>query len=694
MRLLSLSVENFRQFHAPFRIQFAIAEDRNVTVVYGANGAGKTTFLNAFTWCLYDKFTPAFEKPEHLLNEQAWSEAPRGSDVSCKVTVEFDHDGRRYEIHRVTTHRKQDSSELQVVRDSELSIDVTEEGGSTTRVKVPDQVIGQILPARLSSFFFFDGERIENLVKPEAYQEIQDAIKTVLGLEVVERAIKHLGTAGKKLESELKEVATPETQKHIADKQGYEKDLDAKRSDKEKALANIEALKKDQSAIEEKLRGLEKAKSLQEKRDGLQKEFDDNEVSVVAVRKELARKCSRHGYLAFSKGLFESVVITLNSHRDKGEIPSPMKRQFVEDLLERGECICGTPLTEGTGPYDKVKGWKEHAGLADVEEAWTRLCAHSEDLQSTRDELFQFLNEKNSFLAARIAARTLLKQKLTAIGEALGSTESEEVRQLEDRRHRVVEQEDQFKKLIWNLDGEIEKLDKEIKEKERQIQASQVQESKEKKARLRVQAARKAREIFERILQVRTDDVRCQLDERIKSTYSKISYKAYTPGLNDQFHLQLTKAVGSADEAVAKGTGENQILSLSFVGALADLARSRLGDGGRANQNIGFQGGIYPIVMDSPFGSLDENYREQVAGAIPLLAPQVIVFVTKAQGLGEVREKFKSRIGREAVITYFTPKAEVEEEVIVLDGKQYPYIQRSGDANEWASVREVSNAKK
>jgi DNA sulfur modification protein DndD len=694
MKLLSLRVENFRQFCGPFQIQFATADDRNVTVVYGANGAGKTTFLNAFTWCLYEKTTPAFEKHGHLINEKAWSEASVDSEVSCKVAVEFDHEERRYMIQRVTTHRKSSSGEPQVIRDSELLIDVTDESGSTNRVKVPDQIISQILPARLSSFFFFDGERIENLVKPEAYQEIQDAIKTVLGLEAVERAIKHLTTAGKKLESELKEVATPETQRHIAEKQSYEKETEAKREEKNKLLSNGESLKKEQVAIEEKLRGLEEAKRLQEKRDGLQKQHDENEEAIVAVRKELARKCSRHGYLAFSKGLFESVVTTLNSHREKGEIPSPIKRQFVEDLLEKGECICGTALTEGTDAYNRVKSWKERAGLADVEEAWNRLCAHAEDLQNVREDLFQFLHDKNSFLAARIAARTLLRQRLTAVGEALGSTESEEVRQLEERRQKVVDQGEQYKKAVWNLDREMEELDKQIKDKERQIQASQVQETKEKKARTRVQAARKAREIFEKILQLRTDDVRCQLDERIKSTYSKISYKAYVPCLNEDFHLELTKAIGSSDESVAKGTGENQILSLSFVGALADLARSRLGDGAKAAHNIGFQGGIYPIVMDSPFGSLDDNYREQVASAIPLLAPQVIVFVTKSQGLGEVRDKFAIRIGREAVITYFTPKPDVDEEEIRLDGRNYPYIRRSGNANEWAVVTEVGSGKK
>jgi DNA sulfur modification protein DndD len=36
----------------------------------------------------------------------------------------------------------------------------------------------------------------------------------------------------------------------------------------------------------------------------------------------------------------------------------------------------------------------------------------------------------------------------------------------------------------------------------------------------------------------------------------------------------------------------------------------------------------FPIVMDSPFGSLDEIYRWQVANLLPPLADQVIVMAT------------------------------------------------------------------
>ena len=164
----------------------------------------------------------------------------------------------------------------------------------------------------------------------------------------------------------------------------------------------------------------------------------------------------------------------------------------------------------------------------------------------------------------KAAKQTFLREQINEVGDALGATESEEVRNLEDKRNKIVQEVDDHKKLIWSVDHDIEGLRGENKGKRESNPSFASARDARRKAKLRVQVARKAREVFEQILRLRTDDVRLQLDERIKKTYSKISYKAYIPTLNEQFHLELKKAVGLEDEAVAKGTGENQILSLSF----------------------------------------------------------------------------------------------------------------------------------
>ena len=77
----------------------------------------------------------------------------------------------------------------------------------------------------------------------------------------MERAIKHLGAASKKLEGELREVATPETQKFIDEKQDLEKSSEAKVQEKEKCGKNLDALKKEQELIESKFATWRKPKN-------------------------------------------------------------------------------------------------------------------------------------------------------------------------------------------------------------------------------------------------------------------------------------------------------------------------------------------------------------------------------------------------------------------------------------------------
>ncbi len=53
MKLERLQLENFRQYHRRQRLTFAREAKRNVTVIHGVNGAGKTSLFTAINWCLY-----------------------------------------------------------------------------------------------------------------------------------------------------------------------------------------------------------------------------------------------------------------------------------------------------------------------------------------------------------------------------------------------------------------------------------------------------------------------------------------------------------------------------------------------------------------------------------------------------------------------------------------------------------------
>jgi DNA sulfur modification protein DndD len=90
---------------------------------------------------------------------------------------------------------------------------------------------------------------------------------------------------------------------------------------------------------------------------------------------------------------------------------------------------------------------------------------------------------------------------------------------------------------------------------------------------------------------------------------------------------------------------------LSFIGALVDIARENY-----EKKKRFYFGGIYPIVMDSPFGQLDPEHRKNIAEGIPALAPQVVLMVAEQQWTDEIHQALRPRMGKEYTLRNFNPK--------------------------------------
>jgi DNA sulfur modification protein DndD len=97
----------------------------------------------------------------------------------------------------------------------------------------------------------------------------------------------------------------------------------------------------------------------------------------------------------------------------------------------------------------------------------------------------------------------------------------------------------------------------------------------------------------------------------------------------------------------------------------------------------------FPIVMDSPFGSLDANSRRHIARTIPKLANQLIVLVTKTQWRVEVEEEIADKIGKEYVLVYYSSKPNCEQDFIELGRERYSLVRQSLNGFEYTEIIEV-----
>jgi DNA sulfur modification protein DndD len=193
---------------------------------------------------------------------------------------------------------------------------------------------------------------------------------------------------------------------------------------------------------------------------------------------------------------------------------------------------------------------------------------------------------------------------------------------------------------------------------------------------------------IERLTEVRIrldNQFRSSLEKQVQEIFASISFTPYVPKLSDKYELTLVENTAGQETIVAASTGENQILSLSFIGGIIDRVREWI----QENALMGPDSSTFPIVMDSPFGSLDEIYRRQIAKILPRLANQLVVLVTKTQWRGEVAKEMEDYIGREYVLVYNSPKPECEEDSIELGGDRYPLVRQSPNEFEYTEIVEV-----
>ncbi|MDY6802818.1 MAG: AAA family ATPase [Cyanobacteriota bacterium] len=685
MKLISIIFCNFRQFYGKTPKIVLASGKHNTTIIHGNNGAGKTTMMNAFTWVLYDKFSSAFQVEEQLVNKRSITEAKPGKAVATWVEIVFEHDKKRYQAKRLCRAYRNEQNKIEHGK-SDLYMQVAgDDGRWSPPPQHPEDIIGRILPESLHRYFFFDGERIEHIVREEKKNEIAEATKELLGIEVLNRSIRHLGEAKKSLETDLRLIGDPETKKFLRDKSKIEQEIEQlsqRQIEVEKELKNQGKLKKE---ISSRLLEFKGAEGLPQQRDDIKQRAASIREQVNKARDLWKRAISNKGYLVLlpeAVAGFREIVAGFN---DKGELPMGIKKQFVEQLLEKESCICGTKLKQSSKARKQVESWMEKAGIADVEEAAIRMSVRIDEFEKQGPELWEEIDRNQANIEELRSELSLVESQLDDINNKLRNFPDEDIKSLQKRLDEIELRMGDLNRETGSNQLQLENLDRELKTLDKRIDKQQMNEIKQVLVQRRIAGTQDA---IERLIEVQArleKQFRASLEKRVQGLFGQISFTPYIPKLNEKYELTLVEETGGEDALVAASTGENQILSLAFIGSIIDEVR----DWSKKNALMGPDSSTFPMVMDSPFGSLDEIYRRQIARIIPKLANQLIVLVTKTQWRGEVAEEMTNYIGKEYVLCYHSPKPDCEEDAIELGGVDYPLVKRSPNEFEYTEILEV-----
>ncbi len=199
MLIKSLSITNFGVFSGHHVIDLAPREKygsrRSIVLFGGLNGAGKTTTLTAVRLALYGRQSVGRNTTISEYHQQLtdYIHKPRNSIIAPNAaTVELNFTYGKHgvvnELKVVRSWMNQGSKtveDLEVFRDKQLL-----EGLSKDQLQ---SFLNELIPLGVADLFFFDGEKIADLAEDEANEALADAIKRLLGLDIIDRLRADLG---------------------------------------------------------------------------------------------------------------------------------------------------------------------------------------------------------------------------------------------------------------------------------------------------------------------------------------------------------------------------------------------------------------------------------------------------------------------------------------------------------------------
>jgi DNA sulfur modification protein DndD len=687
MKLTSIKLCNFRSFYGKTpEITLAGGDVRNTTMIYGSNGAGKTSFLNAFTWVLYEKFSAAFASTEQLVNKRAISESQPGEPVECSVEVGWEHEGIRYRAKRGCRVYKNQSDIIEAGKTQLIMWLGGEDGQWKIPNQLPEEIITQILPASLHQYFFFDGERIEEIVRSDNKAEIAEAIRTFLGVEVIELSIRHLKDAKKSLETELKHIGDAETKQLLNQQEKQELEIENINKRQTEITQNLECQQTFKKEVSNKLRELSAVKELQERKQSLESQRDSLREELKKTRENLKKAISARGYtvlLSETTAKFREIFTDL---KQKGELTAGISREFVNDLLNTGRCICGTDLREGTHTHFHVKNLMRKSGSSTVEETAIRMSAQVDEIDKQADSFWEEADREQARIQQLRENLNQVELELATIQEQLRKDPNEEISSLQKRLDEIEATIDELNREHGANQQEVSHLKTDIDALIKQISKQKQNEEKQSLAQRRINATQDAIERLSEVKSRQENQFRLQLEQRVQEIFADMSFTPYVPKISEKYELSLVENTTGFEAPVAASTGENQILSLSFIASIIDKVR----DWSERRKMIMLpESSTFPIVMDSPFGSLDANSRRHIARTIPKLANQLVVLVTKTQWRVEVEEEIADKIGKEYVLIYYSSKPNCEQDFIELGRERYALVRQSLNGFEYTEIVEV-----
>lgn len=599
---------------------------KNVVLIGGMNGYGKTTLLEALYLCLYGK-----DAMTHLARAGLKIDDIKGYPTFLERAFngEAKREGRDTMIVRVVIHKTQSKAiditrkwyfrsngawaadEEAIVREIKKDIPGTPRVDGRNNFHLADMLDDFLVPAHIAPFFFFDGEEVKKLADQGRVEQVKQGLEGLLGVVLLRTLAQRLHNfemqrrVGVNNVDESKIVQLSETL------QGNEEQLQELQDKEKAAVERKETLKAQREALFERITSAGGAcsdvatvKDLVEEREQLrgdlrekQKELEEALVGKLPfhlVSKELVGDFKTQLEAETKYYSWEANKLSLE----------PRRNEFETAFHQESEPVIDPELTD-----EQLKAIE-----CRIEAAWASLfypppddCAseiiHEYLHETQRDDALTFLNSMSlgqQEIQENLNAQNSLSQRISDLGRKISKLEGI------DRDGTLTALKEELQSVQLELDQLVEESrvdDRRLQALASQVKAQRAEYEREKKKlddsspiRALLEKSERVRGAIDKLVPALFPLKVKELASAMTGVYKQLAHKNQVAKIkigNDG----STTILGKSGKEISfdRSAGENQIFATALIAGLAEVSGVKA-----------------PMVVDTPLGRLDSMHRKNI----------------------------------------------------------------------------------
>lgn len=664
MKIVDARIRNFKLLRS-IDLPFSIDREKPLTVIRAENGSGKTSSLQALRWALYGK--DVLDDPLVRLSPADW---PDKTPCSVSVEIDFVHstvsniDGVTMvsETSFMLKREVQEQPEGDLPNRGQERVTLYEKtGAGSAPIDAAESRLAQMLPKEMIDIFFTDGDAAMTFISPQLSDntkrdKVKEAIRSLLGLDLLERVAKRVSDAQSAVNRQISKNASSDKLSEITEEI---ETVTASKSKSSEAIAmlnaQIEDVERKLGSVSRELTRALEAGSFEQL--AHQRETYRNLLSTSLEEEEQLKRA--HQELFQKESLSWSLIepslskgyALLQGLHAQGVIPKAAV-PVLEERLKLERCICGADLSQGSDAREHVAHLIEQQRSNDSQVDYLSSLyyqAKGELDKWQAEDSTPWLDDAKKLQGSRLAVSKRIEnanRELKTAEAKLDQIDEEEIEQKRQHEKMLTSSLRQRNSELDRAEASLHTAESRLKELN--SEQSKLRQVDQKMVNLNAEIA--ALDDLESVVGGALDSMQSTYLKRVSSRMNDLflemvgadpDHDTIFQGaeINERYNIVVrTKDNRTLNPEYEVNGASQRALTFAFIWALTEVS-----------------GVVAPRVIDTPLGMMSGNVKRRVLDMVTQpsgqeVDRQVVLFLTQSE-ISHTEDILDTRSGSTVTLT-------------------------------------------